>query len=80
VYYQFFSGREYYEPKAPCDFTLISKFRKLICEEGVEELLDKTITVAVEIGLIKPEELKKVWSLTLRPCPRPLPTPQTPSS
>jgi transposase, IS5 family len=60
VYYQFFSGREYYEPKAPCDFTLISKFRKLIGEEGVEELLAKTITVAVEIGLIKPEELKKV--------------------
>ena len=42
------------------DFTLISKFRKLIGEEGVEELLAKTITVAVEIGLIKPEELKKV--------------------
>jgi transposase, IS5 family len=60
VYYQFFSGREYYEPKAPCDFTLISKFRKLIGEEGVEELLAKTITVAVEIGLIKPEELKKL--------------------
>ena len=60
VYYQFFSGREYYEPKAPCDFTLISKFRKLIGEEGVEELLAKTITVAVEIGLIKPEELKRV--------------------
>ncbi len=61
VYYQFFSGREYYEPKAPCDFTLISKFRKLIGEEGVEELLAKTITVAVEIGLIKPEELKRWW-------------------
>ncbi len=59
VCYQFFSGREYYEPKAPCDFTLISKFRKLIGEEGVEELLAKTITVAVEIGLIKPEELKR---------------------
>ena len=60
VYYQFFSGSEYYEPKAPCDFTLISKFRKLIGEEGMEELLAKTIKVAVEIGLIKPEELKKV--------------------
>ena len=45
---------------APCDFTLISKFRKLIGEEGVEELLAKTITVAVEIGLIKPEEFKRV--------------------
>jgi len=60
VYWQFFSGREYYEPKAPCDFTLISKFRKLIGEEGVEELLAKTITVAVGLGLIKPEELEKV--------------------
>ena len=26
----------------------------------MEELLAKTITVAIEIGLIKPEELKKV--------------------
>jgi IS5 family transposase len=60
VYYQFFSGREYYEPKAPCDFTLISKFRELIVEEGVEELLARTITVAAEIGLIKSEELKNV--------------------
>ena len=35
VYYQFFSGREYNEPKAPCVFTLISKFRKLIGSEEV---------------------------------------------
>ena len=53
--YQFFSCRKYYEPKAPCDFTLISKFRKLIGEEGMEVLLAKTITVAIDIGLIKPE-------------------------
>jgi len=28
VYYQFFSRRECFEPKAPCELTLISKFRK----------------------------------------------------
>ena len=54
VCYLFFSGREYYKPKAPCDLTLISKVKKLISEKGMEELLAKTITVVVENGLISP--------------------------
>jgi len=41
------------------DFTLISRFRELLGEEGVWELLAKTIARAIETGLIKPEELKR---------------------
>lgn len=44
-----FSCRDYCEPKAPCDFMLISKIREPIGDAGGEELLAKTITVAVEI-------------------------------
>lgn len=47
-------------PNVPCGFTLISKYRKLIGEEGMEELLAKTITMAVAIGLIKSEQLRRV--------------------
>ncbi len=43
---------DYFEHRSPCDPSLIGKFRKLIGEEEVEELLAKTITVAVNQKLI----------------------------
>lgn len=36
------------------------KFRQLLGEEGVEEMLAQTIHVAVELKLIKPQELTRV--------------------
>ena len=39
---------------------LIGKFRKLIGEEGVEELLAKTISVAVNLKLISKKSLETV--------------------
>lgn len=58
--WQFFSGRAYFEHRRPCDATTLVKFRRLLGEEGVEELLAQTINAAVETGLIKPQELKRV--------------------
>lgn len=58
--WQFFSGCAYYEDRQPCDATTLVKFRKLLGEEGVEELLAHTINVAVQLNAIKPEELKRV--------------------
>jgi hypothetical protein len=58
--WQFFSGRAYFEHRRPCDATTLVKFRRLLGEEGVEELLAQTINVAVELGLIKPQDLKRV--------------------
>ena len=58
--WQFFSGQSYYEDRLPCDATTLVKFRKLLDEEGVEELLAQTINVAVELKLIKPQELSRV--------------------
>ena len=52
--WQFFSGQSYYEDRQPCDATTLVKFRKLLGEEGVEELLAQTINAAVELKLIKP--------------------------
>ena len=57
--WQFFSGQSYYEDRLPCDATTLVKFRKLLGEEGVEELLAQTINVAVELKLIKPQELSR---------------------
>ncbi len=58
--WQFFSGQAYFEHQRPCDATTLVKFRQLLGEEGVEELLAQTINVALEIKLIKPQELARV--------------------
>ncbi|MEY4748589.1 MAG: hypothetical protein RIQ60_803 [Pseudomonadota bacterium] len=58
--WQFFSGQAYFEHHRPCDATTLIKFRQLLGEEGVEELLAQTINVAVELKLIKPQELSRV--------------------
>ncbi len=58
--WQFFSGCAYYEDRQPCDATTLVKFRQLLGEEGVEELLAQTINVAVELKLIKLQELTRV--------------------
>ena len=43
----------YYEDRQSCDATTLVKFRQLLGEEGVEELLAQTINVAVELKLIR---------------------------
>lgn len=58
--WQFFSGCAYYEDRQPCDATTLVKFRQLLGEEGVEELLAQTINVAVELQLIQRQALKQV--------------------
>jgi IS5 family transposase len=58
--WQFFSGQAYFEHHRPCDATTLVKFRQLLGDEGVEELLAQTVNVAVELKLIKPQELSRV--------------------
>ena len=58
--WQFFSGREYYEHRLPCDATQIGRFRHDIGEEGLEQLLKATINTAVAAAAVKPEALERV--------------------
>ena len=60
VQWQFFSGMDYYEPRLPCDATQIGRFRRLLGEDGLEQLLKFTIETAVEIKAIEPGELERV--------------------
>ncbi len=60
VQWQFFSGMDYYEPRLPCDATQIGRFRRILGEEGLEQLLKFTIETAVQIKAIKPAELERV--------------------
>jgi transposase, IS5 family len=47
VVWQFFSGMAYYQPSLPCDATQIGRFRRLIGEAGVEQLLKTTVETAL---------------------------------
>jgi IS5 family transposase len=60
VLWQFFSGTDYYEPRLPCDATQIGRFRRLLDEDGLEQLLKATIDCAVDIQAVKPDELERV--------------------
>jgi len=60
VQWQFFSGMDYYEPRPPCDATQIGRFRRVLGEEGLKQLLKATIDTAVEINAIKPAEFERV--------------------
>ena len=60
IVWQFFSGREYYEARPPCDASQVVRFRRAIGEDGLEQLLKATIECAVEIKVVKPAELERV--------------------
>jgi IS5 family transposase len=58
--WQYFSGLDYFVHRWPCDPTTLIQFRKVIGEEGVEELLAQTINVALTLKLIKLKHLQSV--------------------
>jgi transposase, IS5 family len=60
VVWQLFSGMEYYQTKLPCDATQIGRFRRVLGEAGVEQLLKTTIEAAVAMKAVKPVELERV--------------------
>ena len=58
--WQYFSGNEYFEHQWPCDPTQLGRFRKALGEEGVEEMLARTMEVAVTLKLIAKKELTRI--------------------
>lgn len=58
--WQYFSGNEYFEHQWPCDPTQLRRFRKALGEEGVEELLARTMQISVTLNLIAKKELDRV--------------------
>src|SRR6218665_428334 len=60
VQWQFFGGMAFYEPRLPCDAPQIGRFRSILGEAGVEELLKATIDTAVASKALKTAEFERV--------------------
>jgi len=60
VVWQFFTGMAYYEPRLPCDATQIGRFRRVLGEAGVEQLLKSTIEASVSMGVVKRCEFERI--------------------
>jgi len=60
IVWQLFSGLEYYQSTPPCDATQIGRFRRVLGEAGVEQLLKTTIEAAVSMKAVKPVDLERV--------------------
>ena len=60
VYWQYFAGYDYFEPRPPCDATQIGRFRTALGEAGLEELLRSTIHTTVDVGAVQKSEFERV--------------------
>jgi transposase, IS5 family len=60
VYWQYFAGYDYFDPRLPCDATQIGRFRASLGEAGLEELLSATLHTAVDVGAVKKSEFERV--------------------
>ena len=59
-YWQHFCGFDYFQLSKPCDPTVLVKWRKRMGEEGMEILLQETLAVAHEEGILKKKDLNEV--------------------
>lgn len=60
VYFQYFCGEAYFQPRLPCVPTNLVHFRQALGEAGVEELLAMTIAAAMQMDAIKPVDFERV--------------------
>jgi IS5 family transposase len=57
---QVFSGLADSPPRLPCDATQIGRFRRVLGEAGVEQLLKSTIEASVSMGAVKKTEFEMI--------------------
>ena len=63
-YWQYFCGEEYFQHELPCHPSNLSRWRKRIGEEGGELLLQESLAVARQAGLLKLSELEELYADT----------------
>jgi IS5 family transposase len=59
-YWQFFCGFDFFQHEAPLDASTMTRWRKRIGPEGLEEMLKASVGVALGTGVAKPSSLERV--------------------
>ena len=59
-YWQHFCGFEFFQHEPPIDPSTMTRWRKRIGPEGMEQVLKATIEAAVDTGTVKPSSLERV--------------------
>jgi IS5 family transposase len=59
-YWQFFCGFDFFQHEAPLDASTMTRWRKRIGPEGLEEMLKASVWVALDTGVAKPSSLERV--------------------
>ena len=64
-YWQYFCGYDYFQFKAPCHPSSLTRWRQRLGQEGLNKILSMTIHLALKNKVVRPKELEKVISDTL---------------
>jgi len=59
-YWQHFSGERYFQHRAPIDASSMTRWRQRLGEAGAEQMLRATIETGIEMGAIRPAQLKRI--------------------
>ena len=59
-YWQYLSGRKWFEHTSPIDPSSMTRWRKRIGEAGAEELLKETIAAGLKLRAVKPSQIKRI--------------------
>ena len=66
-YWQFFCGFEFFQHEAPLDASTMTRWRKRIGPQGLEEMLKASVGVALDTGVAKPSSVERLSVDTVPP-------------
>src|SRR3712207_590956 len=59
-YWQWFCGCEYFQHELPCDPSSLTRWRKRLGPEGLEQPLAATIQAGLDTGAVRPSSLERI--------------------
>jgi len=59
-YWQHFSGERYFQHRVPADGSSMTRWRQRLGEAGAEQMLRETIAAGMNMGAIRPAQLKRI--------------------